>query len=409
MKIRFDQLVMAITRALDMVEIELLGASTNHGKRIAALCSAMGAHLGWDKNALTALSTCAMLHDNALTEYVQSEHGGEIDALHMHSIFGQRNVDNLPFDIDTSDFILHHHERADGLGHFGKREGECSLGSELIAIADRIDVRNNLQSVPQSDLPALQTQITAHIGSDFTARAADALLAVLDADMLLSLRDDAIEQTVQRVVPAQEVEIESAGVFRLASFVASIIDHKSKFTMKHSQQIANKAWLMGKHYNLERTLLLRIFLAAALHDIGKLGTPLSVLEKPNKLDVREFEIIKAHVSLTRELLGGIDGLEDVSAWAGNHHEKLSGTGYPEGKSGAELDFASRLLACVDIYQAVSEERPYHTGRSHAETMPIMYSMAEKGFIDEKIVANLDLVLAQYSGKDVPGPDVTFPD
>jgi HD-GYP domain-containing protein (c-di-GMP phosphodiesterase class II) len=68
-----------------------------------------------------------------------------------------------------------------------------------------------------------------------------------------------------------------------------------------------------------------------------------------------------------------------------------------------MDFVSRMLAVTDIYQAVNEERPYHPRRSHAETMPILQNMAQKGFIDEKIVKDFDAVMAEYSGKDVPLP------
>jgi len=73
----------------------------------------------------------------------------------------------------------------------------------------------------------------------------------------------------------------------------------------------------------------------------------------------------------------------------------------------ELDFISRLMACTDIYQAVREERPYHPGRSHADTIPILRSMAEQGFIDKKIVEDFDKVMAKYSNKDVPPPEPTL--
>ena len=68
-----------------------------------------------------------------------------------------------------------------------------------------------------------------------------------------------------------------------------------------------------------------------------------------------------------------------------------------------MDFNSRLMACLDIYQAVSEQRPYHDARSHDETMPILYDMAAKGLIDNEIVKDLDEVMAEYSMRDVPYP------
>jgi HD-GYP domain-containing protein (c-di-GMP phosphodiesterase class II) len=111
-----------------------------------------------------------------------------------------------------------------------------------------------------------------------------------------------------------------------------------------------------------------------------------------------------HVSHTRDLLGKIDGLGEVCEWASNHHEKLDGSGYPMGKTADDLDLPSRLMACIDIYQAVSEERPYHERRSHKESMPILYDMAERGKIDRRIVSDIDSVMAPYSGFDIPEID-----
>ncbi|MDR0517489.1 MAG: hypothetical protein LBH25_10650, partial [Fibromonadaceae bacterium] len=77
--------------------------------------------------------------------------------------------------------------------------------------------------------------------------------------------------------------------------------------------------------------------------------------------------------------------------------KLNGSGYPFGKKAEELDFNSRLMTCLDIYQAVSEDRPYHSGRSHENTMQILYKMASNGEIDESIAKDMDIAFAHYDG------------
>jgi len=160
---------------------------------------------------------------------------------------------------------------------------------------------------------------------------------------------------------------------------------------------------MGEYYDFDHVKRAKVYLAAALHDLGKLATPNAVLDKPGKLIDSEFRAITSHVRDTYSLLSGISGFEEICHWASNHHEKLDGTGYHFGKNADELDFVDRLLACTDIYQAVSEERPYHAGRSHSETMPFLWNMADKGFIDRKIVKDFDAVMALYSNKDVPPP------
>jgi HD-GYP domain-containing protein (c-di-GMP phosphodiesterase class II) len=400
-----DKLIKALAAALDIVEGELLGASTHHGKRVAVLAAAMGQRLGMGEDILLPLTTCALLHDNALTEYILSERMGERQGqmMRLHCEYGQRNVDSLMFKTDISGFVLYHHERPNGRGPFGRREGQFPLGAELIGVADTFDVIHHLEHVLPEELPRLHQELWNGMGSNYTRRAVMAMINILNEDMLRSLRNDRIMETAERYIPRWRVEVEDQVIMNLAEFATHIIDDKSVFTRRHTAQIANKAWLMGGRYGYEPGLRAQFYLAAALHDIGKLAIPAEILEKPGRLDEDEFQIIKSHVSKTRELLQDIDGFEDIREWAANHHEKLDGSGYPLGKTAAELDFNSRLLACIDIYQAVSEERPYHPGRSHAETMKILEEMAEQGGLDRGIVRDLDQALAEWSGRDVPPP------
>jgi len=365
----------------------------------------MARELGMDMEEIRAVTTCALFHDNALTEYIQSEkpHGGNKESFRLHCEYGQRNIEALPFKSDVKGLVLYHHEQADGSGLFGKREGEFPVGAGLIAIADMIDAHHHLQRVSLESLPSLQKEINEHSGKRYTKSAAEAMLAILDSDTLLSLSDENINETATRMLPVWHMELEDEALIRLADLVARIIDYKSVFTRKHSVQIANRAWLMGGYYGFDPTLRAKAYLAASLHDIGKLATPTDVLEKPGKLTDTEFNIIKNHVRSTYDILSGITGFEDICTWASSHHEKLDGTGYCFEKNAEELDFISRMLACTDIYQAVCEERPYHSRRSHAETMPVLWSMANRGFIDEKIVKDFDTVMAEFSNSDVPPP------
>jgi HD-GYP domain-containing protein (c-di-GMP phosphodiesterase class II) len=400
-----DSLVKAIATTLDSVEHDLLGASTNHGKRIAVLCAKMGKALGKSPDEIMGMTTCALLHDNALTEYIFAERivGHHDPAMKKHCEYGQRNVDILRFNTSVKDFILYHHERADGKGPFGIRAGEGPLEAELIAIADSVDVARHLQRLKPEDFSSVRDLITERTGKHFSATASEAMLEVLDWPTVLSLKDSVIEETAAAALSPWVVDIEAETIFGLAGFITKIIDYKSVFTQRHSTQIANKAWFMGGYYQYDPIMRMELYLAAAFHDIGKLEIPTEILEKPDKLTNEEFSIIKEHVFLTWELLKGIDGFQTISLWASDHHEKLDGSGYPFGKKADELDFNSRLMACIDIYQAVSEERPYHPGRSHSEAMQILYKMADSGGIDGDIAKDIDVALAPYEGKDLPPP------
>jgi len=403
--VRMDSLIKSIATALDIVEGTLLGASPNHGKRIAVLCAKMGTILGKTPQEITALAICALLHDSALTEYILSEQkdGTHDMAMKKHCEIGQRNVDDLCFETNVKDFVLYHHERADGNGPFGIREGEGPLEAEIITIADSLDVTYHLQRLEPEKLSVIRDIIRQESGKRYSKKAAELMLEILDWPTVQSLKDDVIKQTASQFLFPWTVDVQTETIFGLSRFIARIIDYKSHFTEKHSTQIANRTWFMGKYYKYDPEQHAEIYLAASLHDLGKLAVPVDILEKPGNLTDEEFKIIRGHVYFTWELLNEVEGFETICKWSSNHHEKLDGSGYPFGKKAPELDFNSRLLTCLDLYQAISEERPYHPRRNHADTMKILYEMSDAGKIDDNIVKDLDIALAPYDGNDLPPP------
>jgi len=405
MKIAMHKLCMVFSRAFDIIENEQLGASENHSLRVAALCIAMGKRLGYDNDTVSAIATCGMFHDSALTEYYLSQEAGALRERNMilHCEKGQENVSWLPFKTNIDKFILYHHERGDGNGPFRKKEREIPLETALIAAADAVDATHHLQRVPADGLPALRDKIASRVNIYATNAAIEALLDVLNEDLLEKLRDENIVQTVESALPPWEVDLHDPGVICIGEFIGRVIDYKSVFTRMHTSQIANRAWIMSGHYGYGIEERNALFLAASLHDIGKIAIPTAILEKPGKLDDEEFNIIKQHAKKTLDWLSEIPDFELIGNWAADHHEKLNGFGYSRGKAETALDFNARLMACIDIYQAVCESRPYHSARGHAETMQILYSMSSKGLIDAKIVKDLDGVMAEYSMRRLLAP------
>ena len=405
MHIAMDDLSLVFSKAFDIIEIEQLGVSEHHSMRVAALCVLMGRRQGFDSDALAALATCALFHDNALTEFIVSKRRHKIPQVNLrrHCEGGQRNVAWLPFMQSVDGFVLYHHECGDGTGPFKKREGEFPLEAALIAAADQVDASFHLQRVSRENFGALRTTIAARIGTISTREAMETLLEVLDAETLERLRDENIHASLKALLPPWQLAAGDRRVIRLGGFIAHVVDHKSYFTRRHSEQIANRVWLISGHYGYAPEERMQLFLAAALHDIGKIVTPLDILEKPGSLTHEEFAVVKDHARQTHDWLGEVAGLGKIRNWASEHHETLDGSGYPLGLRAEELDFNSRLIACIDIYQAVCEERPYHAARSHQETMPILYSMADKGKLDAKIVRDIDEIMAGCSLRDIPPP------
>ena len=134
---------------------------------------------------------------------------------------------------------------------------------------------------------------------------------------------------------------------------------------------------------------MKMEIAGNLHDVGKLRVPNEILEKPGKLTDEEFNKVKEHPYYTRLILMDVEGFEEIADWAGFHHEKLNGRGYPFHLDGGFLSLGSRIMTVADIFSAITEERPYRKPMSREQAMRVMWENVERGEICREIVKLLD--------------------
>lgn len=402
MKLCFTELLIELSHALDYVERDLLGVQTNHGKRVAYLCALLGREAGLTNRECLDLAGLAVLHDNALSEFLQIEYfsTGEMatrveqNKIDIHCIIGERNIKGFPFWGDCKNAILYHHENADGSGPFSKKEGEISLYSSLIHIADQVDARFALNSINDEKWGKIKDYVSGSRGKLFGDRETTLFLSCVTKESLECLNDGQVDETLYNVLSFIVDDYSPQQMMNIAGIFARIVDYKSTFTSMHSMGIANKAYTMGTYYGLSEEMCAKLFLAGALHDIGKLAVDVNILEKPDKLNLDEFEQIKLHARLTYEILSRIHGMEDICPIAAYHHEKLNGKGYPFGYDGSKLGKYERLMGCLDIYQALREDRPYKRGKTHEESMGILHEMVDGGFIDRQLTEDIDKVFAR---------------
>lgn len=404
---RMDQFLLGLSPGFDSVEGEVFGASTHHGKRIGILVLAMGRYLRLSEEQLISVATCALVHDNALTEYLSAIRPGKYQERNMmlHCVMGEENVTFLPMPSDVTGFVKYHHEFGDLSGPFKTNPLDTPLGAQMIAITDDLDIHYDFSTITEDSLEEIRDIIKQRCGSFYSSVTAEALLAVLDNNLLGQMQDYCVDHYFAKSMPKWVVSKPSTELMQISQIVARITDYKSKFTAKHSTQIANRAYWMAQYYEMDEETCARVYIAAACHDIGKLITPTKILEKPGKLTSEEFEIIKDHVYWSYIMLKDVEGFEEICLWAVTHHRKLDGTGYPDFPDGyLTNDFVCRMMACIDIYQAVRETRPYHEGRTHEQTMEIMWDMANRGQIDKDITRDLDTEMAQFTEGDGDVPD-----
>lgn len=171
----------------------------------------------------------------------------------------------------------------------------------------------------------------------------------------------------------------------LAGFMSRIIDFKSPFTAMHSAGVAATAVELARRMGMSETECKMMRIAGLLHDVGKLKVPNELLEKPGKLTDAEFNVVKEHAYYTYIILKDVRGFEQIAAWAGYHHEKLDGNGYPYHIRGEDLPLGARIMAVADIFSALTEDRPYRKGMERDRALAILRENAERGQLSPAIV------------------------
>ena len=169
---------------------------------------------------------------------------------------------------------------------------------------------------------------------------------------------------------------------------------KDEYTEGHTRRVALRAVLVGEELGLAPNRLRMLATGGLLHDIGKLSVPDEILKKPGSLDEDEFAVIKKHPEWGHKLLGELGGFSDgVRRLVLDHHERLDGNGYPNGRVAAELDIETRILTVCDVYDALLSVRVYRDAWTHDRAMALLHEQAGSAF-DAACVRALELVLAR---------------
>jgi HD-GYP domain-containing protein (c-di-GMP phosphodiesterase class II) len=140
--------------------------------------------------------------------------------------------------------------------------------------------------------------------------------------------------------------------------LAAAVDAKDPYTQGHSARVTNYSVTIAKNMDFTDLEIEKVKIAAMLHDVGKIGIDDHILRKPSLLTPEEYEEIKKHPEKGANIMSPVKQLEDIIPLMRYHHERVNGSGYPDGIQGEEIPVAAQILSVADTFDAMTTDRPY---------------------------------------------------
>lgn len=191
-----------------------------------------------------------------------------------------------------------------------------------------------------------------------------------------------IELAIQKKCEADQFDNVESVLFALARMVEA----NDENTGDHCSRLEHTANVFGQALGLEENQLIALRRGAVLHDIGKLAISDRILLKDGPLSEEEWAIMRQHPKIGVQLCAGLKSMRLTLPIIAHHHERWDGSGYPLGLKGEQIPYLARVLQCLDIYDALSNERPYKKAFAHDEIINIMNEEITRGWRDLELMA-----------------------
>lgn len=375
----------ALARAMNLLNPEL----EHHHEQTAYFAFCIAREMGIDTESIHRIIYAALLHDVGGIVLETPATVAEIESnAYKFAKVGAEMIRNLPDFADIAVIISYCQSSWSSLKNASVDEEEQGYirYASIIHLADVVStcLQKNKRVLNQVDfICSVAEKGKGHV---FNPEVVDAFLKLRNIEFIWL---DAMYNPYFLMLFTGEIhQVTLEKTVELTKLMSRIIDYRSAFTAMHSAGVSASAGALARLSGMSEEDCLKMEIAGNLHDVGKLVVPNAILEKPGKLTAEEFNVIKEHPYYTRLILMHVDNFENIADWAGFHHEKLNGRGYPFHFNGERLDQGSRILAVADIFSAITEERPYRSGMSREKTVAILNENVKNGAIDGDIVALL---------------------
>jgi len=368
--ISLSEVVSALSYALDLTE----GAVHGHALR-SCLCGMRIAHeLQLSSEQLSGLYYALLMKDVAGSYSAMDD---DFPGIVPRCDRGASIVSKLGMGPLAAEAVRFIDERWDGNGHPDRlREEQIPLLSRICAVARHLDVFSCGRGA-QSAVESLRE----HSGTWFDPELVQIVTTLHRKGMLwvnCSASDsESMRLAVLGLDPGRRTQLQAAEIDQVCEAFADVVDAKSHFTFSHSIGVADAALGIAQTLGLSTERVQIVQRAALLHDIGKLSVSNSILDKTGHLNPREWHTVRQHPGHSRQILERVGPFREIAVIAGEHHEKLDGSGYPNRLMAPDLSIEARIVAVADVFGALSEDRPYRAGLEMDAIIPIMKNLAPR--------------------------------
>ncbi len=179
----------------------------------------------------------------------------------------------------------------------------------------------------------------------------------------------------------KELHDEFEAMDNVLTSLVKTVESRDRYTAGHSERVAAIATCLAREMGLPGEDLALLRRAGVLHDLGKVAVDSHILNKPGALTALEFRAVAQHPTVGAEILAPMSRAQTIVPLVRNHHEKLDGSGYPDGLKGDEISLLTRILTVADIYDALTSQRPYRRAMVPMEALQVMFRDANANKID----------------------------
>tara|TARA_B100001063_G_scaffold244014_1_gene275849 strand:- start:827 stop:1984 length:1158 start_codon:yes stop_codon:yes gene_type:complete len=373
-----NNFLLSISNAIDYTSKEYFNISLGHSKRVAYISLKIANELNFSNEQKFDL--CAYCLSANLGLYETKKLSKESCEL------SQEYANRLPFLTQNNDILKYSHEKIDGSGFYGLKNDEIPLFSQIISFVSSLDINFDLSNNSIENINNIKDFCKENSNILFKEEFSNYFLSYSKSSSFwldLQNENEILFYIFSNLLDYSKV-LSYDELLEITSIFEKIESKDTKLLIILEKVI--------DYYAFEYKDKMSLLITASLSKIGKFIIPSNILNKKDKLDEEEYELVKAYPYYNRKFLCNIIGFNDISIWASKVQERIDGSGYPYLYEAKDLSLKDRILQCAIIYDALISKKVYRNEYSHEKAIEIMYEMARNNKIDETIVKDFENTL-----------------